>query len=234
MGGGDLAATPGLDPVALWRSLYAPTESSGLPAPLAARPAYLPPIPPRPRAVQMHNLYLVAETEEGILIVDQHALHERVIYEQLRERIAQGSLESQRLLLPETIRVAPEQMALLESRDELFRRLGIEATPFGADSIAVHTFPSLLRDADVHGFMSDLLDYLGRQAAGASLEAVIHKVLDMMACKAAVKAGDPLTEEEIEALIRQRHLIDKATSCPHGRPTLLRLTKADLNRQFKR
>ena len=83
-------------------------------------------------------------------------------------------------------------------------------------------------------FLRDLLDRLAQQPAGSSTEVVIHEVLDMMACKAAVKAGDPLTDDEIDALMRQRHLIEKSSSCPHGRPTMLRLTKADLNRQFKR
>ena len=182
----------------------------------------------------MHNLYLVAETDEGIVIVDQHALHERVMYEQLRARIAVGSLESQRLLLPETLRVTPDQAALIEAHANLFERLGIEITPFGRDAVAVHAFPALLKDTDVPSFLRDLLDRLAGQPAGSSTEVVIHKVLDMMACKAAVKAGDPLSDSEIEALMRQRHLIENSSSCPHGRPTMLRLTKADLNRQFKR
>ncbi len=189
---------------------------------------------PRPRAVQMHNLYLVAETDEGIVIVDQHALHERVMYEQLRARIAEGSLDSQRLLLPETLRVTPEQAALIEAHAGLFERLGIEITPFGRDAVAVHAFPALMKDTDVPSFLRDLLDRLAQQPAGSSTEVVIHKVLDMMACKAAVKAGDVLSDAEIDALMRKRHLIEKPGSCPHGRPTMLRLTKADLNRQFKR
>jgi DNA mismatch repair protein MutL len=227
----------------VWRSLYgqpAPTSEHGpatdapSPPPTNVPPRDARDPSPRPRAVQMHNLYLVAETDEGIVIVDQHALHERVMYEQLRARIAVGSLESQRLLLPESLRVTPEQAALIEAHASLFERLGIEITPFGRDAVAVHAFPALLKDTDVPSFLRDLLDRLAQQPAGSSTEVVIHKVLDMMACKAAVKAGDPLTDEEIDALMRQRHLIEKSTSCPHGRPTMLRLTKADLNRQFKR
>ena len=184
--------------------------------------------------MQMHNLYLVAETEEGIIIVDQHALHERVLYERLCERLAAGPLESQRLLLPETLTVTPSQVAVLESNSDLLAQLGIEVTPFGTDSVAVQAFPALLKDTDVVSFMRDLLDQLAQQAATPSAEVVIHNILDMMACKAAVKAGDRLTDQEIDTLVSQRHLIEKATSCPHGRPTMLRLTKADLDRQFKR
>lgn len=186
------------------------------------------------RAIQMHNLYLVAETEEGILIVDQHALHERVIYEQLRTRITNGSLESQRLLLPETIRVTARQASLLESNGDWLQRLGIEVSTFGSDSVAVQSFPSLLKDTDVVPFMTDLLDRLAQQSAETSPDVVINDLLSMMACKAAVKAGDSLTVEEIDALFEHRDLVEKSSSCPHGRPTMLRLSKADLNRQFHR
>ncbi len=234
----------GVDPLETWRSLYGagPSEhrSGSTPAPDANHPPQAAidgeiGVPrPRPRAMQMHNLYLVAETEEGIIIVDQHALHERVLYERLCERLAAGPLESQRLLLPETLTVTPSQVAVLESNSDLLAQLGIEVTPFGTDSVAVQAFPALLKDTDVVSFMRDLLDQLAQQAATPSAEVVIHNILDMMACKAAVKAGDRLTDQEIDALITQRHLIEKATSCPHGRPTMLRLTKADLDRQFKR
>lgn len=246
------APPPGLarwgTPLEAWRSLYGIGPDDTTPTPPEPRHSCRAVNPPGAnagapagmnagvptRAIQMHNLYLVAETEDGIVIVDQHALHERVMYEQLRARLTTGSLESQRLLLPETIRVTPQQAAILESNAELLTRLGIEVTPFGADSVAVHAFPALLKDLDVAPFMRDLLDRLGGQAGPAHTEGVVHEILDMMACKAAVKAGDPLSDVEIEALLRQRHLIEKSSSCPHGRPTTLRLTKADLNRQFKR
>jgi len=219
-----------------WQSFYAPPTaepSEPLSSPRSMESGSVP-SPIRPRAVQMHNLYLVAETEDGIVIVDQHALHERIMYEQLQARIATGTLESQRLLLPETLSVTSQQLALIETHAGLFERLGIELSPFGRDAVAVHAFPALLKDTDVTPFLRDLLDRLAQQPAGTTTEVVIHKVLDLMACKAAVKAGDPLTDEEIDFLMRQRHLVDKSSNCPHGRPTTLRLTKADLNRQFKR
>ena len=188
----------------------------------------------RPRAVQMHNLYLVIETEEGITIVDQHALHERVMYEQLRARITSGPLESQRLLLPETLKVTPAQTALLETHTDLLQKLGIEVSAFGEDAIAVQSFPPLLKDTDVVSFMRDLLDKLAERTGQTGPDIPLNDILSMMACKAAVKAGDPLTQEEIDALMQQRHLIDKPGGCPHGRPTMLKISKADLNRQFHR
>ena len=90
------------------------------------------------------------------------------------------------------------------------------------------------RDLDAASFLRDLLDRLAQNEAPNHTEALVHDLLDMMACKAAVKAGDPLTQQEINALMEQRHLVDKSSSCPHGRPTMLRFTKAELNRQFKR
>ena len=227
----------GMDPAQVWKSLYGtPPSNADVPIGSAdlvasAEPAHN---ARRPRAIQMHNLYLVAETEEGIVIVDQHALHERVIYEKLRERITTGSLQSQRLLLPETVSVTPQQAALLESNADLLTKLGLEITPFGSDSVAVHSFPALLKDADVTSFMKDLLDFLTQQSGRTEPDVVIDSVLSMMACKAAVKAGDPLTPEEIDALFEKKELIDKPSSCPHGRPTTLKFTRADLDRQFHR
>ncbi|MBI5289561.1 MAG: hypothetical protein HY873_11380 [Chloroflexi bacterium] len=189
---------------------------------------------PQRRAIQLHNMYIVAETDDGLLIIDQHALHERIMYEVLRSRIMGGPLESQRLLLPETIKASPQDLAVIESRRDLLERLGIEADAFGADRIAVHAFPTLLREADVPAFLRDLLDRLARHTEHEQPEALIHAVLDMMACKAAIKAGDPLTPDEIDALVAQKQLVERSSNCPHGRPTTLRLTKSDLERQFKR
>jgi len=246
VGGMQERRMPMPDPTATWDALYGRggtrDESSEAATPFAPdeRDRLVVPAPgpegtsDRPRAVQMHNLYLVAETEDGILIVDQHALHERVMYEQLKQRIASGELESQRLLLPETVNVAPEELARIEQNAELFTRLGIEVTPFGTDAVAVQSFPSVLKDTDIAGFLRDLLDKLHSRSGDTGTDVVLNDLISMMACKAAVKAGDPLTQEEIDALMKQRDLIDKSVSCPHGRPTMLRLTKADLNRQFHR
>jgi DNA mismatch repair protein MutL len=218
-----------------WQQLYGRETPAAQPAPTAPPTAVASEEPSRTlRAIQMHDLYLVVEEEDGIVIIDQHALHERVMYETLKARFLQGSLESQRLLLPETLRIGAPQMALLETHAELLRRLGLEVTPFGSDTVAVHAFPTVLKDTQAVGFLGDLLDQLAQWDAAEDPENVIHRVLDMAACKAAVKAGDRLSAAEIETLVAQRHLIDKAASCPHGRPTTLRLTKSDLNRQFKR
>ena len=189
---------------------------------------------PPPNAIQIHNTYLVAQTDEGMLIIDQHALHERILYEKFRTRILAGPLESQRLLIPESIGVSPAQRQAVDRHTVALARLGIELEPFGPRSVAVQAFPVLLSDVNIKTFVSDLLDRLVETAGAETDETILHKALDMMACKAAVKAGDVLSTDEIQALLAQRHLVEKSSNCPHGRPTTLQLSTRDLERQFKR
>ncbi len=188
------------------------------------------------RIMQVHNSYLVVEDESGIEIVDQHALHERVMFEELKARVLAGSLESQRLLMPATLEASAEQTALLEGLGPLFERLGIEATAMGPRTIAVHGFPSFLfeRGVEPAEFMAELLGRAAAEGFTPGDEGAVHEVLDMMACKAAVKAGDRMKPEEIGALLARRGEIERGGSCPHGRPTTIRLSLKDLEKQFER
>ncbi|MBP7935580.1 MAG: DNA mismatch repair endonuclease MutL [Phycisphaerae bacterium] len=187
-----------------------------------------------PRVIQVHRAFLVTESDDGLTIIDQHALHERILYEKISEQIRRGSLESQRLLLPETVNVAPDHVALIESHGQLFGQLGFELSPYGPSTIAVHAAPSLLSPERVADFVRDALDRLVARDAPASGEMLMNDLIAMCACKAAVKAGDPLSPAEIESLMAQRHLVDRSTNCPHGRPTSLNLALSDLEKQFKR
>jgi DNA mismatch repair protein MutL len=203
--------------------------------------------------LQVHNSYLVTQDEQGILIVDQHALHERIMFEELRERVLRQPLESQRLLMPATVPATPKRMALAEQLKPLLDRIGVELAPLGPATLAVHAFPTFLFDkhVDAAEFITDLLDRAedgefdasapsGRGAKpeaegkGAEEEAVLHKVLDLMSCKAAVKAGDKMDAAELAALLARREEIERASNCPHGRPTTVRLTLRELEKQFKR
>jgi len=211
--------------------------SSPSPVPLSPAPLSSPPLSPvhlSNTAIQLHNSYLVAESEDGLIIIDQHALHERIMYEDLLARLSRGPLESQRLLIPLPIPANSRQQELLEQIQPLLARLGIEAASIGPDAIAVHAFPSFLERLDPADFLGELLERGEQEALDLNHEELLHEVLDMMACKAAVKAGDPLSPAEIEALLARRHLIDRSSNCPHGRPTTLRLTLHDLEKQFKR
>ena len=184
--------------------------------------------------LQIHNTYIVAQTNEGIIIVDQHALHERILYEEFRKRILTGPLESQRLLMPQSLEVSPDQAQAAEQHQDLLRKLGIELSTFGPGALAVQSFPTLLYDVEIGTFVGDLLDKLVEPDSAESEETLIHAALDMMACKAAVRAGDALSIEEMHALLAQRHLTEKSSNCPHGRPTVLQLSTHDLEKQFKR
>jgi DNA mismatch repair protein MutL len=217
------------------RSPGAEAFQSSAPQPVIPSTSDLRPAPAGQRAVQIHNAYLVVETAEGMMIIDQHALHERILYEQLRQRITEQPLESQRLLIPEVIRVPADRIEALETHAETLGRLGVELTPSGPQSVTLHAFPTLLHErVDQRRFVRDLLDALNEHGARPGTETLMHEILDMMACKAAVKAGDPLTPQEIDALLAKRELAERSSSCPHGRPTTLRLTLRDLERQFKR
>jgi DNA mismatch repair protein MutL len=185
-------------------------------------------------AMQLHNSYLVTESEDGLIIIDQHALHERIMYEELLVRMKRGPLESQHLLIPEVVRASPRQVALLEQIQPLLKKLGIEVAVFGPESVAVSAFPSFLEKLEPGVFVTELLERGEQELLDLHEEELLHELLDMMACKAAVKAGDPLSREEIEALLARREVLERGSNCPHGRPTTLRLTLGDLERQFKR
>jgi DNA mismatch repair protein MutL len=192
------------------------------------------PRPLAPRALQVHNMYIISETDDGLMIVDQHALHERILYEEYKARIADRTLESQRLLLPEVVTVAPDRIEALETHADLLARMGIELTPSGPTSVTLHAFPSLLDRIDRRKFVRDLLDTLAETGARPDPEILLHNLLDMMACKAAVKFGDALTPGEVDALLARRETAERSSNCPHGRPTTLHLSLRDLERQFKR
>ncbi len=188
------------------------------------------------RAMQVHDSYLVTEDEQGLVLIDQHALHERVMFESLLARVSARPLESQRLITPISIEVSSDQRELLDGLNELCERIGLELSPLGARTVGVMAFPSLLfeRNVDPSEFARDLLDAAQGSELSAGSEEALHEVLDMMACKAAVKAGDPLTQTEIDELMRFRGTVSRSGSCPHGRATTVRLTHRDLERLFDR
>ncbi|MEM0983390.1 MAG: DNA mismatch repair endonuclease MutL [Planctomycetota bacterium] len=197
------------------------------------------------RVLQVMDSYLVVEDGDGILLIDQHALHERVMFQTLLERLGQaraqdGSLEHQKMLTPA---VGPCESSALERLDEvgdLLRVLGIEASLAGPTSVGVHAFPSLLlsRKVEPASFVAELLQRVDRGevrvGSETASEAALHEVLDMMACKAAVKAGDPLSEHEIAELLRLRETVERSSSCPHGRPTSIRIGRSEIERLFAR
>jgi DNA mismatch repair protein MutL len=186
-------------------------------------------------ALQVHNSYILTADDEGVLIIDQHALHERVLFEELTSRITAGPLAGQRLLIPQVVTMDEPDKARLFERNELLDRLGIELTDLGPGKLALQRFPALLsgRNVAADEFLRDLADLLAEHEHSEGPE-LLREIISTIACKAAVKAGDPLTPDEMQALISRRGLAENASSCPHGRPTTLKLTLAELAKQFKR
>jgi DNA mismatch repair protein MutL len=187
--------------------------------------------------LQVHNSYIVTQDDQGIVIIDQHALHERMMFQELYERICKsGKLESQRLITPAVLEASPGRMEMLNRLQPLLEKIGVEAVPLGPTTIGIQAFATLLFDRNVEPteFLNTLIDRAEEENFSPNDEAALHEVLDMMSCKAAVKAGDSLAPEELSELLQRRDHIERAASCPHGRPTAIRLTLHDLEKHFKR
>lgn len=184
--------------------------------------------------LQIHDSFIVAEADDGFIIVDQHALHERIIYEDLCERIQKSSLESQKLLIPESFQLTDSQADAIGANGELLEKLGIELAPFGPKTYAIQAFPTLLAKVTPLDFVQDLIDLLTDKGLGLDAEELLDEVLSMAACKAAIKAGTKLTENEMEQLLADKERTERLSRCPHGRPTVIKFTLAELEKQFKR
>ena len=188
------------------------------------------------RFMQVDRSWIVVEEGDGLTVIDQHALHERVMFEDLKARIERNPLERQRMLVPELVDCGAGAIERIEALAPILDRLGLECTPAGARTIAVHSMPSFLveRGVGAQEFLVSIAASDLRADDPRAAEAALSEVLDLMACKAAVKAGDRLTNAEIAALLARRSTIDRPDRCPHGRPTAFRLTTADLERRFGR
>ncbi len=169
-----------------------------------------------------------------MVVIDQHALHERILYEELRIRIDRGGVESQRLLVAEPVELGPAEVAAVLERRDALASLGMLVEPGEGDSVLISSVPAMLPGIPPDRLLRDLADHFGSQPLPPSRDAVLEDVLAMIACKAAVKANQKLAPEEITALLERRHLVTDAHHCPHGRPTALVFTKSELERQFGR
>lgn len=186
------------------------------------------------RAMQVHDCYLVVETTDGITVIDQHALHERIMYEHLRRRVLDGSVEVQKLLMPITVELSSREAHTLLDHADLLTELGLHVEDFGGSTVALTAYPTLMAKAEPKRLLRDLVELLEGSSRKLERRDLIDSLLHMMSCKAAIKAGQRLTLEEMESLLAQRHLCDDHHHCPHGRPTALKLTRDELDRQFGR
>jgi DNA mismatch repair protein MutL len=183
---------------------------------------------------QIHNRYLVTQDDAGMVVIDQHALHERILYEQIRDRVLSRSMESQRLLIPEPVTLTgPEAAAALDAQETL-RQIGIEIEPFGGDTVLVTAYPAMLSKTTPSEMLHQVLEPLMQAGKKPDARDLLEAMMSMMSCKAAIKAGDKLAAEEITALLEQRHLFADTHHCPHGRPTALFFSREQLDKMFKR
>jgi DNA mismatch repair protein MutL len=217
-------------------------ESANHSAPVAAPPP-LPAAPPPEdagpwaspfKAIQLYDAYVVVETPEGMLVIDQHALHERILFEQLKKRINAGPLETQRLLIPEPVDLPAEQAACALEHREALAELGLHVEDFGGGTLLLTGYPAMIGHRSPQSILKAAVDYLLSKDRPPNRDQLLNDLLSIMACHAAVRAGDRLTPEEMAALVAQRDLAQNTHHCPHGRPTALLFSRHDLERQFRR
>ncbi len=186
------------------------------------------------RAFQIHDCYLVVASPEGLEVIDQHALHERILYEHLRRRVLSGTVERQRLLIPDPIECNATESAVLIENQELLREIGFEIEEFGGTTMLLTAYPVLIPRGDLAGIVKDLAGQLEQSDGRTTRRDLLDHLLHTMSCRAAIKSGQRLTPEEMQELLRQRHLVDDSHHCPHGRPTSLTLSRGTLDQQFGR
>ena len=190
---------------------------------------------PLGRAVaQLHGVYILAESRAGLIVVDMHAAHERIVYERLKTQLEGAQVASQPLLIPATFAATPQEVATAEGAADVLQRLGLDITPFSPKTLAVRAVPATLAAGDAVELARSVLAELGQHDASTVVERAQHELLATMACHGAVRANRRLTHEEMNALLRQMEATDRSDQCNHGRPTWRQLTLRELDGLFLR
>ncbi|MEO1659854.1 MAG: DNA mismatch repair endonuclease MutL [Pseudomonadota bacterium] len=200
------------------------------------------PIEPQPAAdhplgaarAQLHETYIVAQTEDGIVIVDQHAAHERLVYEDMKRQMEIGGVKRQALLIPDIVELTEDEANRVLARANELADLGLEIEPFGVGAVCVRATPALFGEMDTRGLIQDLADDFAEYDAGLALKEQFEEVMGNMACRGSVRAGRRLTGDEMNALLRQMEATPHSGQCNHGRPTYVELKLADIERLFGR
>jgi DNA mismatch repair protein MutL len=183
---------------------------------------------------QLHETYIVAQTADGIVIVDQHAAHERLTYERMKRQMAEGGIVRQPLLVPEVVDLDPAEVDRIAARAPELAELGLVVEAFGPDAVLVRETPAMLGQMDVKGLLRDLADDLAESGAALSLKERLEEVAATLACHTSVRAGRRLNAEEMNALLREMERTPHSGQCNHGRPTYVELKLADIEKLFGR
>src|SRR6056297_233090 len=182
----------------------------------------------------LHENYILAQTTDGIVIVDAHAAHERIVYEKLKRQMAENGVASQALLIPEIVEMPADDAARLLELAEDLARLGLVIEPFGGGAVAVRETPAILGVCDARAMLLDILDELADQGDSGSVQARIEAILSRVACHGSVRSGRRLRADEMNALLREMEATPHSGQCNHGRPTYVDLKLADIERLFGR
>ena len=183
---------------------------------------------------QFRDTYILAVDDEGIAIIDQHVAHERVLFEQLMEKLTSGRLESQRLLTPLVIEMSPAQRQSLAAHRATLVRFGMELEEFGGDSLHLAAVPAILAPSECEAAVRALAEDLEGLDRGSRVEDALRKIAATVACHAAVKANYPLTLEKMRYILEELRRTAYSSVCPHGRPVVLRITRREVEKNFQR
>jgi DNA mismatch repair protein MutL len=212
---------------------FAPSGFAEEPEPLAAEPT--PNGHPLGAArAQFHENYILSQTADGIVIVDQHAAHERLVYERMKAELKNGGIAGQPLLIPEVVELDPSSATLLAAAAETLARLSLVIEPFGAAAVLVREVPAALADASIASLLDDLAGDLAELDASAGIEEAINRILATAACHHSVRSGRWLKPAEMDALLREMERTPNSGHCNHGRPTYVSLKLADIEKLFGR